>query len=287
MLPGFHMDRADFLLGFGADFLETWLSPVEYARKFKAMHGYRDGNKGMFVQVSPLQTLTAANADRWIGCRPGAEAAVILGLIRGLAESEQSRKINKKVVKALAGLLDNFSSDTVAEVSGVSVADQTMLVKRLAEAKQPLVLGTGASGEGDHAAAAELAALLLNLTLDPDLSLFDFKHRHRVEIADTRSTVLEAFASMERNKTAVVFLNNVNPVYAIPGSGKIGEMLASDKRFTVAFANFMDETASVADLVFPVQMALETWDAYESNPLTLSAMQPTMGKITQPLLWAM
>ena len=34
-LVSYHMERADVLLSFGADFLETWLSPVEYARKFK------------------------------------------------------------------------------------------------------------------------------------------------------------------------------------------------------------------------------------------------------------
>jgi anaerobic selenocysteine-containing dehydrogenase len=38
VLPVLHMEHADVLVGFGADFLETWLSPVEYARKFKAMH---------------------------------------------------------------------------------------------------------------------------------------------------------------------------------------------------------------------------------------------------------
>ena len=281
ILPVLHMDKADFLLGFGADFLETWLSPVEYARKFKAMHGYGDGRKGLFIQVSPFQTLTAANADRWVSCRPGSEAAILLGLVKGLATSDYNKKVNQKVVKALSGLLENITPDGIAELSGVSASDQAMLVKKLAEAKHPLVLGAGACGEGAQASATEMAVLLLNLVLDSDLTLFDFNNRHRVEIADTRAAILDAFASLEKDKTAVVFLNNVNPVYAMPGNGKIAESLASDSRFTVAFANFMDETASIADLVFPVQMALETWDAYESNSQTLSTLQPAMGKITQ------
>ncbi len=37
-LVSYRMEQADVLLGFGAEFLETWLSPVEYAWKFKAMH---------------------------------------------------------------------------------------------------------------------------------------------------------------------------------------------------------------------------------------------------------
>ena len=49
----------------------------------------------------------------------------------------------------------------------------------------------------------------------------------------------------------------------------------------VAFSNFMDETSALADLVVPVQMALETWDAYESNQATLTTLQPAMGRINQ------
>ena len=43
-LPSYKIDEADFLVSFGADFLETWLSPVEYARKFKDMHCLRGPN---------------------------------------------------------------------------------------------------------------------------------------------------------------------------------------------------------------------------------------------------
>jgi hypothetical protein len=43
----------------------------------------------------------------------------------------------------------------------------------------------------------------------------------------------------------------------------------------------MDETSANADLIVPVQMALETWDAYESNSTSMATLQPTMGKITQ------
>ncbi len=277
-LPVLHLDQCDLLLGFGADFLETWLSPVEYARKFKAMHAYQDGKKGRFIQVSPFQSLTGANADRWIACRPGTEALVMLGLIRALADAPNGRSIDRKVVRALSDLFEACTPEAVARHAGVSGDDQAAVAGQLLAAKRPLVLGTGASGSGDQANAAELAALLLNLALDPELTLFDFNNRHRVEIADGRTTVLDALAAMEQNNTAVVLLNNVNPVFTIPGGGHIAETLADDRRFTVAFASFMDETSSAADLVVPVQMALETWDAYESHTRALTTTQPAMGR---------
>ena len=45
-LVSYRMDAADVLVSFGAEFLETWLSPVEYAWKFKAMHAVRGSEKG-------------------------------------------------------------------------------------------------------------------------------------------------------------------------------------------------------------------------------------------------
>ncbi|WP_372679204.1 4Fe-4S dicluster domain-containing protein [Desulfosarcina sp.] len=280
-LPALHMDQADVLVGFGADFLETWLSPVEYARKFKAMHMYSKGSKGVFVQVSPFQSLTGANADRWIGCRPGTEAAVIMGLIRTVTSDENGRKVNRNLRDALAAVTDSYTPEAVARISGVGVEDQVVVARRLLAAKRPLILGMGAGGAGGHSVAAELAALFLNLALDPELSLFDFNNRHRVEIADRRSAVLDAFDAMDKKSVELVLLNNVNPVFSIPGGSRIAKILGHKKRFVVAFSNFMDETAATADLVVPVQVALETWDAYESNTSTLATLQPTMGKITQ------
>ncbi|BBO77277.1 Fe-S-cluster-containing hydrogenase [Desulfosarcina widdelii] len=281
ILPGLNMDRADLLLGFGADFLETWLSPVEYARKFKAMHLLSNGTKGLFIQVSPFQSLTGANADRWIGCRPGTEAVVIMGQIRSVMAAEDRPKVGGNLGKLLKDMIEDYTPETVALMSGVSTEDQAVITRRLLAARRPLVLGTGNTGENGSAVAAELAALLLNRVLDPDLSLFDFENRHRVEIADSRAAVLGAFDGMDDRSVELVFLNNVNPVFSIPGGERIANTLKARDRFVVAFANFMDETTAHADLVVPVQLALETWDMYEGNTATLATLQPAMGKITQ------
>jgi molybdopterin-containing oxidoreductase family iron-sulfur binding subunit len=281
MLPGLHMDRADFLLGFGADFLETWLSPVEYARKFKAMHGLSEAGKGAFVQVSPFQSLTGANADRWIGCRPGTEAAVIMGQIQAMLTADNGPRVAGNLEKLLREISAEYTPEAVSGISGVSVEDQAVIRRRLLAAQRPLILGTGSSGESGPAAAAELAALLLNVVLDADLSLFDFENRHRVEIAHTRAAVTAAFDALDENSVELVFLNNINPVFSVPGSGRIANTLRAKNRFVVAFANFMDETAARADLVIPVQMALETWDAYEANASVLATSQPAMGKINR------
>jgi Fe-S-cluster-containing dehydrogenase component len=281
MLPVLHLDRADVLVGFGADFLETWLSPVEYARKFSDMHRWQEGRKGIYVQVSPFQTLTGANADRWIGCRPGSEAAVIMGVLRMVLAAGERRPLDGALHSALAALAEAYTPDAVALVSGVDGDAISTIGHQLLQARRPLVLGTGDAGDGGPAVAAEMAALFLNLALDPDLSLFDRSDRHRVEIADRRDTVLGRFDAMADPAVALVLLNNVNPVFALPGGDRIAEMLGGPERFVVAFTNVMDETAAHADLILPVQLPLETWDAYESTTTATTTLQPTMGRITR------
>ncbi len=280
-LPTLRMEQADLLVGFGADFLETWLSPVQYARKFKQMHGFEADRKGMFIQVSPFQSLTGANADHWFGCRPGSEAAVIMGLIHMVMANTDNRKMTGRIRKALAKATESYSPKTVSRISGITEEDQARIGRQLLLARRPLVIGCGCGNDGKQAVAAEMAALFLNLALDPDLSRFDFTNSHRVAVAHRRSTVLNTFLTMEQQPADLVLLNNVNPVFAIPKGKRIADVLADDKPFVVSFSNFMDETSAVADLVVPVQMALETWDAYESDGNTLSTLQPAMGKITQ------
>ena len=50
-IPYYAFEDAEMVLSFGADFIETWLSNVSYARTFKRMHSFRDGRAGTFVHV--------------------------------------------------------------------------------------------------------------------------------------------------------------------------------------------------------------------------------------------
>jgi len=73
-IPHYAIEEAAVLLSFGADFLETWLSPVGYARAYSQMHAFKHGKAGTFIHIQPRLSLTAANADEWIRNAPGTEA---------------------------------------------------------------------------------------------------------------------------------------------------------------------------------------------------------------------
>ncbi len=279
-LVSYRMDQADVLLSFGAEFLETWLSPVEYARKFKAMHALSSGNKGLFVTVSPHQSLSGANADYWLACKPGSEATVALGLLRQALELNKGDQLPDSFGKALRDTTAPYSQERVLADSGIKLPLYERLVTRLAASKRPLILG-GATGRNDrNALLTNLGANLLNLLLDPDLRLIDHQNRHRVEMAAAQAEILDLFEQVKAGDVNLLILNNVNPVFTLPPASGVKESLNAGKGFVVSFSNFVDETSEMADLILPPRLALETWDEYSGWQSIVSTIQPAMGRLT-------
>ena len=166
-------------------------------------------------------------------------------------------------------------------MTDIPAADLERLSQRLLAARSPLVLGGTSACEGASGISVDIAAVLLNILLDPDLPLHDFDQRHRVEIADSRATVMDLWNRAGQGNLDLLLLNNVNPLYALPAAGQVRRALESERPFVVAFTNFMDETAEASDLVFPVHMPLESWDIYESNRAIKAFLQPAAGKLTE------
>ena len=280
-LVSYKMQDADVLVSFGADFLETWMSPVEYARKFKAMHALNNGQKVPFYHLSPVQSLTGVNADYWVQCNAGSEGIVALGLVRQALDIRKGKQLPWSFRKPLYQATAPFTQDRVLEASGLSLEFYEKLVIELMGARKPLVLGTD-TGAGDvKGLQTNVAANLLNLLLVPDLTLLDFNNRHRVEIAAARSEVLQFFKSLQSDPVDVLIINNTNPAYSLPSESGVKEALERDDLFVVSFSNFMDETSQLADLIFPVALPLETWDEYGGWQAINSTLQPAMGRLTQ------
>jgi anaerobic selenocysteine-containing dehydrogenase/Fe-S-cluster-containing dehydrogenase component len=280
VLPTYRIDQTDMLVSFGADFLETWLSPVEYARKFKAMHAIARNVKGRFVDISPYQSLTAANADKWMACRPGSEIAVVLMLVRHVMETPRGKRFSPAFRLALKKLTESYTPQKVSQLTDIPDADLEKLNRGVLTANSPLILGSGSACHGPSAIAVDVATVLLNIILNPKLPLFDFDQRNHVEIAHSRSAVMEFWKTAGLDSLDVLLLNNVNPLYALPARSGAAEALSRKELFVVAFSNFMDETAAAGDLIIPVRLPLESWDIYESKKAMIAALQPAMGKIT-------
>ncbi|MCX5909505.1 MAG: molybdopterin-dependent oxidoreductase, partial [Deltaproteobacteria bacterium] len=160
-IPTYHLDRADFLLSFGANFLETWISNVQFAREFSAFHAPRDGGKGFFVYVGPRLSMTAANADHWLAAPPEGQSLVAWGLIRLLLQNNLFSSLSAEQKAALQSKVADFSPQIIESRTGVSQQILSMVAQKFIQAKNPLVLAEGLSMVDPHAMETAIAANLL------------------------------------------------------------------------------------------------------------------------------
>ena len=280
-LASYKIEEADLLISFGADFLETWLSPVSYAGQFKKMHKEADGKKGFFFQVGPYRSLTGANADKWISCNPGSETIIALGLTREMLLQKESPVHSKTVLEKIRKICGPYTREIVVQRSGITQDDYATLVFRTAAAKKPLILGTSVATPGSGNLQTNIAVNFLNYLLDPHLQKIDFHQRHRIEIAAKGSDVEDFLDELIHAPSDLLLINNCNPAYSLAGNSQITEALKQERAYTVCFATVLDETTEFADLVYPVKHALETWDEYGGLSGLISINQPTMGNLTK------
>jgi anaerobic selenocysteine-containing dehydrogenase/Fe-S-cluster-containing dehydrogenase component len=280
-LAAYRFEKADVLVSFGADFLETWLSPVAYTGRFKDMHGLSNGKKGRFFHISPVESLTAANADTWLCCKPGSEPILALGLIRESLQAGKEAVFPHDFRKALQQAVAGFSPETVSRHCDVSKEAYATLLTALVQSQYPLVLGAGAALWGQTSSVTDLAACLLNGLYDPKLSRIDFHHSHRIAAAASISEVMSFFDRLTREPPALLILNHVNPAYSVPPEAGVEAALKRENIYVVCFSDVMDDTARLADLVIPVRHSLESWDEYSGQKGFRGIMQPVMAPLTE------
>ena len=275
-LPFFDVGGAQVVFSFGANFLETWLSPVSYTRGFAGLREALTKRRGTFVQFESRMSATAGKADEWIPLRPGSEALVALAIGR--------------LVSELRGgpMPRAFSSVDVLEVaskSGIKLETLEHLAGMFANSSGALAIPGGAAlGQSNGLAVAE-AVLALNAISDnfgkPGGVYFSALAPNQTEYQGPASAkeMRELVQKMYDGKIKVLFVHGVNPLFELPTSLEFGGASKYVSQI-ISFATFPDETAREADYVFPDHHGLESWGyqrvATGSAQPVLSGAQPVV-----------
>ena len=274
VVPGFDFARARFVLSLGADFLETWGSPVAYARDFAAMRARTDG--GAFVAAEPRLSLTAANADEWIAIRPGGEMALALGLAyqilsQGLGSGPADRD-------RLMDLVAAYTPDAVEKQTDVPAERVRGLARSFAVTRPSLAVAGGIAGQSEQSVALLAAVNLLNYVAGNVGETVRFDRTLNFDLVASFTEVQRLIASMGQDGVAALVVHGTNPAYSVPSWA--GFVPALDKvPFKIALVSAMDETAARCDLILPVSHSLEILDDAEAVRGVHSIVQPGM----QPL----
>lgn len=271
-LPEHRLGQAEYVLSFGADFLETWRSPVEHARGFVGGRGYRDGRMGRYVHVEPRMSMTAMNADEWIAPRPGSEALVALTLAHVVANHHAQRA--PADAAALRALLAPYEPADTAERTGVSAEVLHRLAAEFTAAPSVALPG-GMGTQHPDAHVTAVAVHLLNYLAGNVGRTVVFgarEPRGANGYADLAGLVEAARAGTIR----VLLVHGANPAYATPAGLGAADALGAIP-FTVSFSRFLDETTQRADLVLPDHDPVEQWnDDRSRGGAVWSLQQPVM-----------
>ena len=266
-LPAHDFGKARYIVSFGADFLETWLAPVENQRGFAQSHGFHDGRMAKHVAFAPRMSLTGQNADEWHAIRPGSEAALALALAN-LLVSEHGAEAG-----GLGASLSRFSPELAAKETGLDVAVIRRIAGELAAAKPSLAVAGGVGSQ--HRGAAEVCAAtnILNYVAGNIGQTVLFGSD--LQAADGGAKLEAVAAALDSGQVAVLLVHEANPVYALPASTGFAARFKKGG-FKVSTSPYLDETAAQCDLLLPNHHALERWDDLRPRAGVLGLMQPVM-----------
>lgn len=243
-LPSYHFDKANTIVSIGADFLGTWIAPIEYSKAYSK--GRKISAKNMKLskhyQVEAIHSITGGAADHRATCKPSEMGTVAIALYKAITDGTQpslsSPKLNELVIRAAADL-KNGNGLVVGSSNDVNI--QTVI--------NAINDKIGANG----------------VTVNWEVTS-NYKQGIDKDMADM-------IAAMEAGQVGAVMMHGVNPVYDYFDSKKFTEALAKVP-VTVSFAERMDETAQKCKYIVPDHNYLESWGDAEPKPNYFSLMQP-------------
>jgi molybdopterin-containing oxidoreductase family iron-sulfur binding subunit len=269
-IPSYDIEGAELVISFGADFLETWVSPVRFSAAWAEMHAYRGGEDerarvmdliegGMFVAVEPRLSMTASNADEWVSIKPGTEYIVALAMAR---------------ILGAGGPAAEWTSSRASDATGVSPAT----IERLAALfrnHRSVALPGGVSTAHARATAAGVAVNLLNQaggavgdTVRPGSTVagaIPGSYRAMSDLADR----------MRSGSVKAILFSETNPVYSLPSGLGFAEAL-EQVPFRASLDSVFHETASHCDWLLPDHTPLESWGDWIPEESVTSIVQPAM-----------
>lgn len=243
-LPSYHFDKAQTIVSLDADFLGTWLSPVEYAKQYSKGRKISAKNPVLskHYHVEPTHTITGAKADMRATCRPSqmgrVAAALYQAVVNGTKANLGSDKLNETINQAAADL----KKGNGLVVCGANDMDVQLIVNAINA-------NIGANGTTINWAVTS-------------------NYKQGID-----SDMVALTQAMNAGSVGALLIHGVNPVYDYFDGAKFAEGLKK-VGVSVSFADRMDETAQQCKYVVPDHHYLESWGDAEPKTGYYSLQQP-------------
>ncbi|MES2647403.1 MAG: TAT-variant-translocated molybdopterin oxidoreductase [Bacteroidota bacterium] len=255
-IPSYQFNNANIIVSLGADFLGTWISPVEFAKQYSKGRKIDEKNIRLskHYQFESILSMTGANADERYTHKPSEAGAVALALLNAIntgASGLADPALKAGIEKAAKELKANAGAGLV--VSGSNDANVQQVVNAINEA-------IGANGK------------TINWALTSN-----FRQGNDRDMA----TLVN---DMNAGTIGALFIYNVNPVYDYYAADKFKSGLAKVS-LSVSFNSKLDETTELCRFVLPDHHYLESWGDAEPKTGIFSFIQPTIYPLFKTRQW--
>ena len=269
-LPWYDFASAKYILSFGADFMETWLSPVGFQGAFTRAHSFQSGQRSAmakFVFVGPRMPQTGLVADEWLAVAPGAEGLLALAMAQVI--------VSKRLAPVAADVarLGLPAPATAAEAVGVEAHVIERLATEFAASGAGLAVAGGIATHYPNGAEIVAAVNILNYVAGAVGKTVKFGADLAHGSAGSFGEVAALTGDMAADRVGLLLIHGANPLHSLGGDfaqawGKVG--------FKVSFSSYLDETAAGADLVLPDLHPLEQWNDSRPRAGVYALQQPAM-----------
>ncbi len=269
-IPQFKLEKSDVVLNFGTEFLETFVSPVEYARGWAKTRKSKKPTR--VINVEPRLSLTGANADLWLNATPGSEAQIAALMIKLSLESGRLR-VPSALSDATRKIAASVTLESVVDSSGVSKEKLLLVARYLSDSSAPLVLAGGTANQTENPLPLQVSAAILNVGLGAVGKTVDLRSMRTPRSSSQKLATL--IDSMRKGEVSALFVHEANPAFTLPSSYGYAEA-RNFVPLVVSFSTHLDETAQIADLILPSHHSLESWGDSEPKNGVRGMIQPTM-----------
>ncbi|WP_192346721.1 TAT-variant-translocated molybdopterin oxidoreductase [Algoriphagus sp. Y33] len=253
VLPTYKFDQAQTIVSFGADFLGTWIAPIEFSKQYVVGRKVTKEKPEMsrHYQFESNLSLTGANADYRTPIKASQSGLAVLGLYNLLAKKAGAASVSAPAV----------------EVANLSKAAEDLWAKR----GKSLVI----SGSNDP--NIQIVINAINELLGNTGTTIDLVKTSNYKKGDDRA-MNQFIADLAGGKVGGVIFYNCNPVYDHPQGEALGQNIAKAK-VSVATGLTMDETASLVQYAAPDHHYLESWNDFNPQVGEYSLSQPAISPL--------
>lgn len=251
IIPRYDFDKARVIVGLEADFLGTWLSPVEFSAQYARTRS-PEREPSLHVQFESGLSVTGSNADIRIPVAPSEVGIIAVSLLRRIAEKaglEGTPRIAERNAEELDAVANRLWRHR----------GESLIVSSLQDQRVQIVVNA-------------LNEFLGNIAKTVDLS------RPSLQRAGDDSAMAELVEELNRGEVHTVMLHGVNPVYDYPEAGRF---LAGLQKATlsISFSDRIDETSAHVTAMCPDNHFLEAWGDAEPVDSHFSLAQPLIAPL--------